>query len=108
MLKWTVAGPIISDLLSQVDQDLSNPQKPAKHHEDTDLHEKNFRNDRNSFLGALLEYGNPFCEEEPMLVKMVSKHVVDENTTLLAERAGVIVLSQFDFFVNDRFRNGTD
>ena len=55
-----------------------------------------------------MEYGNPFCEEEPMLVKMVSKHVVDENTTLLAERAGVIVLSQFDFFVNDRFRNGTD
>ena len=66
LLKWAVAGPIISDVLNQADQDLPNSQKPPKHHEDTDLYEKNFRKDQNSFLGALMEYGNPFCEEETM------------------------------------------
>ena len=54
LLKWAVAGPIISDLLNQADQDLPNPQKPSKHHEDTDLCENNFRKDRNSFLGTLI------------------------------------------------------
>ena len=68
LLKWAVAGSNISDLLNQADQDLPNPQKPQKHHEDTDLYETNFRKHRNSFLRALMEYGNPLCEEEPMLV----------------------------------------
>ena len=28
LLKWTVGGSIVSDLLNQADQDISNPQKP--------------------------------------------------------------------------------
>ena len=106
LLKWAVAGPIVSDL-NQADYDLPNPQKPPKDHEDTDLHEKNFRKDRNSFLEAMMEYGNPFPEEEPMLVQIVSKHAVDENATSSAKRAREIDLNQFDSFINDRLRNGT-
>ena len=68
LLKWAVGGSIVSHLLNQADQDISNPHKSPKHHEDTDLHQKNFRKDLNSILGALMEYGNPFWEEESMLV----------------------------------------
>ena len=107
LLKWAVAGPIISDLLNQADQDLPNPQKPPKHHEHTDLYEKNFRKDRNSFLGALMEYGNPFCEEEPTLAQIVLKYVLDENATSSAKCAREIGLNQFDSFINDWYRNGT-
>ena len=107
LLKWAVVGPIISDFLNQAEQDLPNSKKPPKHHKDTDLYGKNFRKDQNSFLGALVEYGNPFCEEEPMLVQIVSKQVLDKNATSLAKRAREIVLNQFDSFSNDRLRNGT-
>ena len=106
LLKWAVAGPFISNLLNQAGQDLPNPQKPPKHHEDTDVYGKNFRKDRNSFLGALIEYGNPFCEEEPMSVEIVSKHVLDENTTSSAKSVREIGLNQFDSFINDRLPNG--
>ena len=106
LLKWAVAGPTVSDL-NQADYDLPNPQKPPKDHEDTDLHEKNFRKDRNSFLRAIMEYGNPFREEEPVLVQIVSKHIADENATSSAKRARETDLNQFDSFINDRLRNGT-
>ena len=48
-LKSAAAGPIITDLLNQADQDLPNSQISPKHHKDTYLYEKNFRKDRNSF-----------------------------------------------------------
>ena len=104
LLKWVAAGPIVSDILHQADQDFSNPQKPPKHHENTDLYEKNFRKDQNLFLRALMEYGNPFCEEEPMLVL---NHVLNKNATSSAKRARAIGLNQFDSFINDRLWNGT-
>lgn len=107
LLKWAVAGPIMSDLLNQTDQDLHNTQKLPKYHGDTDLYEKNFKNDRNSILEALMEDGNPFCEEESILVKIVLKHVLDENATSSARCARENALNQFDCFVDDQLRNGT-
>ena len=107
LLKWAVAGPFINDLLNQANEDLPNPRKPPKPHRDTDLYEKNFRKNRSSFLGALMEYEKPFCEEEPMLLQIVSKHVLDENAASSAKRAREIGLNQFDSFTNDRLRNGT-
>ena len=53
-----------------------------------------------------MEYGNPFCEEEPMLVQIVSKHVLDENATSSAKCAREIGLNQFDSFINDQLWNG--
>ena len=102
LLKRAVAGPIISDLIDQANQDLQNPEKPPKHHENTDLCEKNFSNDRKSFLGALMEYGNPFWEEEPMLAQIVLKYVLDENATSSAKRARKIGFDQFVSFINYR------
>ena len=52
LLELAVAGPVICDLLNHADRDIQNPQKPQKHPQATDLYEKNFRKDRNSFLGA--------------------------------------------------------
>ena len=97
----------MSDLLNQTDQDLQNTQKLPKYHGDTDLYEKNFKNDRNSILEALMEDGNPFCEEESILVKIVLKHVLDENATSSARCARENALNQFDCFVDDQLRNGT-
>ena len=106
LLKRAVVGPIISDIIDQADQDLQNPEKPPKHHEDTDLCEKNFSNARNSFLGALMEYGNPFWEEEPMLAQIVLKHVLDESATSSAKSARKIGFNQFVSFINYRLQNG--
>lgn len=83
MLKQAVAGPIISRLLNHADQDLPNSQKPPNHHKDTDK----------SFLEALMEYENSFYKEKPILVQIVSKHVPDENKTLLAKCAREISLN---------------
>ena len=54
-----------------------------------------------------MEYGNPFCEQESVLVRIVSKHVLDENATSSAKRAREIGLNQFDLFIIERLRNGT-
>ena len=53
-----------------------------------------------------MENGNLFCEEEPMLVQIVSKLVLDENATSSTKRARKIGLNQFDSFICDR-PNGT-
>ena len=111
LLKWLASGPIVSDILHQADLDFPNPQKLPKHHENTDLYEKNFRKDQNLFLGALMEYGSEgepiICEEEPMSVQIVLKHVLNENSTSSAKRARAIGLNRFDSFINDRLWNGT-
>ena len=107
MLKREVAGPMISNLLlNQADQDFPNLQKhPKQHH--SDLYEKNIRKDRNSFLGVLMEYGNPLYEEKPMLVQIVLKHLLEEKATSSAKCVRKIGLNQFDSFLNDCLRNGT-
>ena len=107
LLKWAIAGPIISEILNEADGSLSPSVNQSKHHEDTDLFEKNFQKDRNAFLTLFTEYGNPFCENEKMLVQIVSKHVLDENATTSVQKAKEIGMNQFDTFVNNRLRNGS-
>ena len=54
-----------------------------------------------------MEYENPFYKEEPMLIQIVLKHVLDKNATSPAKRAREIDLNQFDSFIDDLLRNGT-
>lgn len=46
-----------------------------------------------TILEALMEYENSFYKEKPILVQIVSKHVPDENKTLLAKCAREISLN---------------
>ena len=58
-----------------------------------------------------MEYGSEgepiICEEEPMSVQIVLKHVLNENATSSVKRARAIGLNRFDSFINDRLWNGT-
>ena len=60
-----------------------------------------------SFLGYYGLKMYPFCEEEPMLTQILSKHDLNENTTSSAKRSRKVGLNQSDSFINDWLLNGT-
>ena len=60
-----------------------------------------------SFLGYYGLKMYPFCEEEPMLTQIISKHDLDENTTSSAKRSRKVGLNQSDSFIDDWLLNGT-
>ena len=70
LLKWAISGPAISQMLKEE----SNDNLPELHHEDTSSYEKGFRQDRDAFIASILEYGNPFEEEEKYLVHISSRY----------------------------------
>ena len=68
LLKWTICGPVISEILKEEGGNL-----PELDHEDTASFEKDFCKDRDSLIASILEYGNPFKEEEQNLVHITSR-----------------------------------
>ena len=89
LLKWAICGPVIGNL-------------PELHHEDTASFEKDFRKDRNSSIASILEYGNPFEEEEQNLVHITSRHVLDAVATKSVKEAKRIGEDQDTAFINER------
>ena len=75
------------------------------HHEDTASFEKDFRKDRDSLIASILEYGNPFEEEEQNLVHITSRHVLDDVATKSVKEAKRIGEDQYTAFVNERLIN---
>ena len=101
MLKWAIWGPVISEILKE-EEDGNLPQL---HHEDTASFERNFRKDRDSLIASILEYGNPFKEEEQNLVHITSRHVLDDVVTRPIKEAKRIGEDQYTAFVNERLIN---
>ena len=101
MLKWAIWGPVISEILKEEeDGNLSQ-----LHHEDTASFERDFRKDRDSLIASILEYGNPFKEEEQNLVHITSRHVLDDVVTRPIKEAKRIGEDQYTAFVNERLIN---
>ena len=84
----------------------SNGNVPELHHEDTSSYEKGFHQDRDAFIASMLEYGNPFEEEEKHLVHISSRHVLDDVATRSVREAKFIGEDQYAAFVTDRLKNG--
>ena len=106
LIKWAVAGPIISQILRNANNDESFDAS-ALHHEDTSLFEKTFREDRDAFLRVFLECGNPFKEHDEALVHIISKYVLDENASKSVRSAKNIGQNQYDTFVQERLQKRT-
>ena len=72
LLKWAVAGPIISKMIEDVNCDTEG------HHEDTAKLEADFQKKRSSLIQAFIEVRNPFMEHEDHLIHLISKQVMNE------------------------------
>ena len=101
LLKWAIIGPVISEILKEEE----DGNLPKLHHEDTASFEKDFRKDRDSLIASILEYGNPFEEEEQNLVHITSRHVLDDVVTRPIKEAKRIGEDQYTAFVNERLIN---
>ena len=75
------------------------------HHENTASFEKDFCKDRDSLIASILEYGNPFEEEEQNLVHITSRHVLDDVATKSVKAAKRKREDQYTAFVNERLIN---
>ena len=100
LLKWTICGPVISEILKEEGGNL-----PELHHEDTASFEKDFCKDRDSLIASILEYRNPFEEEEQNLVHITSRHVLDDVATKSVKDVKRIGEDQYTAFVNERLIN---
>ena len=100
LLKWTICGPVISEILKEEGGNL-----PELHHEDTASFEKDFCKDRDSLIASILEYRNPFEEEEQNLVHITSRHVLDDVATKSVKEVKRIGEDQYTAFVNERLIN---
>ncbi len=102
LLKWAISGPVISQMLNEERTD----NIPALHHEDTSSHEKHFRQDRDAFIASMLDYGNPFEEEEQQLVHISSRHLLDEVAAKSVRKAQSIGKDLHAAFVTERLESG--
>ena len=92
-------------MISEILKEEENGNLPQLHHEDTASFEKDFRKDRDSLIASILEYGNPFKEEEQNLVHITSRHVLDDVATKPVKEAKRIGEDHYTAFVNERLIN---
>ena len=97
MLRWAVVGPILIDLCKEKEATV------ASHHEDTDDYERRFRKDVLSLVNVFDEYGNPFKEKiKDRLLQVVSKTLMDEESSRVVKTALETGTQQYQKFVNER------
>ena len=107
LLKWAVAGPMISDMLETVNLFENKPNEVYGHHEDTQLFQDKFHNDEKVFKETLENLGNPFLEQEPQLVHIISKKVLDQKAIESVKCAKYIGNHQFKSFARESLIEGT-
>ena len=80
LLKWTVAGPEIAEMVRNFrcndDEDTEIPH----HHEDTDAFEKQFCEDVKSLYDVMRKLGNPFTDTEGELLHIISKTIMAKES----------------------------
>ena len=101
LLKWAICRPVIVEILKEEE----DGNLHELHHEDTASFEKDFSKDRDSLIASILEYGNPFEEEEQNLVHITSRHVLDDVATKSVKDVNRIGEDQYTAFVNERLIN---
>ena len=101
LLKWAICGLVISEILKEEE----DGNLPELYHEDTASFEKDFGKNRDSLVASILEYGNPFEEEEQNLVLITSRLVLDDVATKSVIETKMIGEGQYTAFVNERLIN---
>ena len=75
MMKRMVVGPEIARLLRSHEAEGENNEENSLRHEDTNSHEKRFRENISSLKSIFNEVGNPF-EEEDILLHINSRQIL--------------------------------
>ena len=92
-------------MISKILNEEEDGNLPEWYHEDTASFEKDNCKERDSLIASILEYGNPFEEEEQNLVHITSRHVLDDVATKSVKEAKRIGEAQYTAFVNERLIN---
>ena len=96
LLKWAVAGPMISYMLETIHLFENKPNQVYGHHEDTKLFQEKFHNDKKVFKETLEHLENTFLEQEPRLVHTILKKLTDEKAIESVNCAKYIGNHQFN------------
>ena len=90
LLKWTVTGPEITEMVRSFRCNDSEDMEIPHHHKDTDAFEKQFREDVKSLCDVMRELGNPFTDTEGELLHIsktiMAKESVDSVKNVLSIR----------------------
>eukprot|EP00794_Sanderia_malayensis_P004062 gene4062-4614_t len=108
LMKWMMAGPEMSLMVDECESLLRNKDKDdsSKRHEDTLAFEKKFKKDVKAFADILEGEGNPFEEEEDILITLMSKKVMDEESARSVKIARDAGATQYREFKVERLITG--
>ncbi len=104
LLKWMVAGPEIAFIVQEYEDLLGRGGSASEthHHEDTPSFEKRFAKDVSSFAAVLEREGNPFEEEDGVLVTLFSKVLMNQEAIHSVKVARETGKSHYLKFKEDR------
>ena len=86
LLKWTVSGPIIWEMLRDINRKLGDAREGLfqLHHKDTDAFEKTFRLETSAVIEPLFKStSNSFLKTESSLICITAKHVLQIQSKFL-------------------------
>ncbi|XP_037025687.1 uncharacterized protein LOC119067048 [Bradysia coprophila] len=82
-----------------------NKHTNTKHHSQNKAEQIRFMTDVTSLLSTIEQYGNPFEDESPYLVTLVSKSQLDEQATQTVKRLAEIGKIQYSDFLSKRLQS---
>ncbi len=104
-----VAGPEVSRLINSFENEcstLTKDRKPStKHHAQSEAEQKRYIEDVNSLLDVLDQYGNPFEENSPHLVTLITKCQFNEEAKNTVKNLATIGKQQYNHFVKKRLES---
>ena len=80
--RWMIAGPEQARLLTQFESEYlpeEDPEVNYQHHEEGQSVQAAFRNQSNSLIQTISEYGNPFLDDHSELLVLHSHECADES-----------------------------
>ena len=101
LMKWMVAGLEIADMV-QVFRGNKSSQCEHRHHEDSASFEKKFRKDVTKMMEVMRQLGNPFDDSENQLIQIVSRTIMNEESTNSVLNTKDPGISQYQSYVYDR------
>ena len=96
--RWTVAGPEVSRLLQEFENEPLETQSTKKHLEDVECIQKDFKEKVRNLKKVILEMGNPFEEDSTDLLVLDTHEIVDTNVSKSLKSLETLGKKQFTEF----------
>lgn len=96
--RWTVAGPEVSRLIQEFENQSFETKSTTKHHEDVECMQKDFKEKVRSLKKVILEMGNPFEEDSTDLLVLDTHEIVDSNVSKSLKALETLGKKQFAEF----------